>query len=136
MIFARLIPAYFGQIFCHINILIASWVFNGRGINLSHDINPSLMALQAEVSPHHDRGKIPLSPIKPNYASNIRRVVLRGDEEKKNVTGKALLILGGHWDDTLPFPIFTNLSCCHLNVFLLRHGYSKWLNRNINTKFD
>lgn len=54
------------------------------------------MALQAEVSPHHDRGNIPLSPIKPNYASNIRRVVLRGDEEKKNVTGKALLILGGH----------------------------------------
>lgn len=88
MIFARLIPPYFGQIFCHINILIASWVFNGRGINLSHDINPSLMALQAEVSPHHDRGKIPLSPIKPNYATNIRGVVLRGDEEKKTLQEK------------------------------------------------
>lgn len=55
---------------------------------MSHDINPSLMALQAEVSPHHDRGKIPLSPIKPNYASNIRGVVLRGDEEKKTLQEK------------------------------------------------
>lgn len=55
---------------------------------MSHDINPSLMALQAEVSPHHDRGKIPLSPIKPNYATNIRGVVLRGDEEKKTLQEK------------------------------------------------
>lgn len=46
------------------------------------------MALQAEVSPHHDRGEIPLSPIKPNYATNIRGVVLRGDEEKKTLQEK------------------------------------------------
>lgn len=52
------------------------------------------MALQAEVSPHHDRGKIPLSPIKPNYATNIRGVVLRGDEEKKKRYRKSAIDTG------------------------------------------
>lgn len=132
MIFACLIPAYFGQIFCHINILIASWVFNGRRINLSHYINPSLIALQVEVRPNHEQGKIPLSPINPKYASNIAGGLI----PTKKVTGEWRLILGGCWDDTLPFWISTNLSFYHLNAFLLRHDYSKWLNRNINTKFD